>query len=156
MSAKLRGGVIDGAMLWVETKEGDEDLVQDPTLEELGIELEGYDGDTEVQFRIKQSEYNKGANVNLTHCLLKQDGGEWEVKNLGKPLYTTSIGEGEDEIKLVVRGHMVDLNYLARLRKNADRGRHGRAHRKHGGRRRDPRLAPGRCVGFFDRNGVYA
>ena len=125
MSAKQRGGVLDGVALWVETKEGDEDLVQDPTLKELGIELAGYDGDTEVQFRLDAREHAKGQNVNLSHCLLKQDGGEWEVQKLGKTLYTTSIGEGEDEIKLVVRGHMVDLDWLAYLRRAAEGKRLG-------------------------------
>ena len=126
MSGKQRGGVKDGRTLWVQRKDGDDTLVEDPTLEELGIELAGYDGNTEVQFRIDPREYEKEKTVQLTHCLLKQDGGEWEVKNLGKYLRTTSIGEGEDEIKLVVRGHMVDLDYLAyRARRNEKDGERG-------------------------------
>ena len=84
--SKQRGGVIDGHTLWVQRKDGDDILVEDPTLEELGVELEGDDGDTELQFRIKQSEYDKGANVILSHCLLRQGGGAWEVKNLGTNL----------------------------------------------------------------------
>ena len=92
--------MIDGVTLWVETKEGDEDLVEDPTLEELGIELEGYDDDTEVQFRIDPREYAKEPASTALPAVTTQ-----EVKKLGKVLKTTSIGEGEDEIKLVVRGH---------------------------------------------------